>query len=109
MRAMRVAEDDRIGVRKASMQKPRQRRVRACIAKAESPEERLRFLHPAAAIAVDENDAPTLDRELAGQGQRGEVAIVVTTHRLHRSDAFESRDRLRPADIARMQDQVDAA
>jgi hypothetical protein len=34
---------------------------------------------------------------------------MVTTHRLNRSDAFESGDRLRPADIARMQDQVDAA
>jgi len=34
---------------------------------------------------------------------------VVTTGRLHRSDPFESRDGLGPADIARMQDQVNAA
>jgi hypothetical protein len=58
---------------------------------------------------VDENDAPALDRELAGERQRGQVAIVVTPHGLNRGDAFESRDRLRPADITGVQDQVNAA
>jgi len=67
------------------------------ITEAERPQQRLRFLHPAAPIAVNEHDAPAFDRELAAQRQRGQIFIVVAAYRFDWSDAFESRDRFRCA------------
>ena len=67
MRAMRVAEDDRIGVRKPAVQEFREGLVRVDIAEAQRPQQRLRFLHPAAPIAVNEHDAAAFDHHLAAQ------------------------------------------
>lgn len=106
---VRVAEDNRIRLRKAPAQEFRQRLVRMQIAEAERPQQRLRFLHPAAPIAVDEHDAPALDRELAAQRQRRQMFIVVASHRFDWSDAFESRDRLRSVDITSVQDEIHPA
>lgn len=107
--AMRVAEDDSVGIRKTLVQESRQRLVRVQVAETQRPQQRLRLLHPAAPIAVDEHDAPSLDRELATQGQRRQIAIVIAPHRFDWRDAFKSRDRLGSADITCVKDEIDPA
>ena len=79
------------------------------VAKAERPQQRLRLLHPAAQVAVNEHDPPAFNADLSALGQRGQVSVVVAADRFDRSDLFELRDGLRRDDVAGMQDEVDSA
>jgi len=79
------------------------------IAQAQRPQQGLRLLDPSGAIPVHHHYPLAFDGDLADERERRKVMVVVTSHRRHRSDALESRNRLRASDIARVQDQVDAA
>lgn len=109
MPVVRVPEHDCVGAVEAPVKKMRQRRVRVQVAETERPQQRLRFLHPPTSIAVYQDDAPPFDGDLAAQRKRSHVSIVVTSNSVDRSDSFECGDRRGFADVARMENQVDAA
>jgi len=79
------------------------------VAEAQSPDQSLRLLHPAAPIAVYEHDSAALDHQLAAQRQSLQIAIMVAQHSLDRRDSFEGGESLRPADIASMEDEIHAS
>jgi hypothetical protein len=58
---------------------------------------------------MDEHDAAAFDLNLAAQRERRQVAIVVAAHSLDWSYAFKGRDRVRPCDVARVQDEIHPA
>src|SRR5216683_7652266 len=75
VRPVRVAENDRVRAFDAPSQRSRQAGVRAIGAQAQRPEQSLRLLQPAAAVAVDDDDGPALDSELAGERPAGRIPI----------------------------------
>ena len=78
------------------------------VAEAESPDERLRLLYPAAPVAVHNHYPPAFYADLSARRQRCEVSIMVPTDGLDRGDAFELGEGLRCDDVAGVQDEVNA-
>ena len=109
VRPVRVAKDDHVGAWKAPAQSTRQTGMGEKRAERQSPEQGLRLLEPAAAIAMNDDDAPALDGDLPAQGQGGERSIVVAANGLDRRDATQLRDGLGTIDVPGVNDQVHAA
>ena len=103
---VRVAKDDDVGVRKAASQSSGQAGVRVKVAEADGPQKGLWFLHPSRPIAVDDDDPPAFNGEVAGRRQRGELRVVVATNRFHRCDELDVGQRRSAGDISRVDDQI---
>ena len=101
-----VAEDDRVGVREPTPQVARQPAMRPVPAEAQRPEERVRLLEPAAAIAMHDDDPFAFDLDLSRQW-KVQPAVVVSTHRLDVRDPAEGLERLQTIDISCVNDHVD--
>ena len=107
VRSMRVPEDDRIDVREPAAQIARQATMWPEVTQAQSPQEGVRLLEPAAPIAVHDRDALVFDLDLS-RYRKVQRLVVVSTHRLDMSDAAQGVERLFSVDVAGVNDQIDA-
>src|SRR5712671_5985096 len=107
VRSMRVPEDDRVDVREPAAQVARQSPMWPEVTQAQSPQEGVRLLEPAASVAVHDRDALVFDLDLSRQ-RKVQPLVVVSSHRLDMSDAAQGVERLFPVDVAGVNDQVDA-
>src|SRR5260370_29116398 len=107
--SVRVPEHDCVRIREPRAQHPCQPGMRVECAEAQGPQQGLRLLDPAAAVAMDDDDAPAFDGDLFAQRPARAVQIVVAANDFDRSEGRKRGDGSGSVDVARVDDHVYAA
>src|SRR5450756_1133168 len=82
--------------------------MRPEVTEAQSPQEGVGLLQPAAALAMHHHDSPSLHAYLARHWQPLERTVMIAPHRLDRRQAPQGCESLLAIDVAGMKYEVDA-
>src|SRR5229473_4241984 len=107
--SVRVPEHDCVRVREPRAQHARQPGVRVVCAQAQGPQQGLRLLDPAAAVAMDDDDAFAFDSHVFAKRPAGALRIVVAANDFDQSEGRKGGDGPGAVDVPGMDDQIHTA
>ena len=103
-----VAVDDHVGLRELSAQPAAHAQLRPDQPEGQRGHQRDRLLQEARAIAVDHGDAVPVDLQQATPGEVPQPVVVIAAHGLDRRQLAQAVQRLGPAHVSGVEDQVHA-